>query len=443
MVFQLATFGSATFVDEKGFVKTPKDMMSLEIEDKNLQYDDFLDLIDDINGIEFSPYTRETEFIVYYYDFYQGRASESFEGYPVKLSEYQDVELVYGTLPEFKYQVAIDEWIAEVLIESKDMLDLGVDSIEDLIGAYIYNDMKWEKELKFEISAIVRTESPIVILQDESIYSFLLNEAMSESFARSTLNDRIEIVQGRDILNNDEVIVSEYSGFNLGDKLDFFGDGILYEVVGLFSAADNEFGYNGTFGLAFADEVFIDSTLEKVFEWQMYEYFLFYVEDVEQAKQDFEEKGYELFNSFEKQLIDYNEDVRDQNANRISQIVVIIVGIIIYIFFMMRSSMLNRIREIGVYRSIGATKRDIYKIFFSEIITFTTVGSLTSYLLMTYIVNEIQNQIADFTRAFYFPFYLFITGIIGIYLVNLIFGMLPVFTLLRKTPAEIIAKYDI
>jgi ABC-type antimicrobial peptide transport system permease subunit len=105
--------------------------------------------------------------------------------------------------------------------------------------------------------------------------------------------------------------------------------------------------------------------------------------------------------------------------------------------------MLNRIKEIGVYRAIGATKRDIYKIFISEIFTFTTIGSLTSYLLMTYIVIELQNQLGEFAMFFYFPFYLFIGGIVGIYLLNSVFGMLPIFTLLRKTPAEITAKYDI
>jgi len=443
LVFQLASFGNATFVDEKEFVTTPKDMMSLEVEDKNFQYDDLLELIDDIDGIEFSPYTTALDFEVYYYDFYQGEAVESFEGYPVKLSKYQDSELVHGTFPEFNYQVAIDEWIAKDLIETKEMIDLGIESIEDLIGAYLYDGSRWEKELKFEITGIVRTESPIVILQDESIYSFLRNENMYDSLARSALSDRIEIVEGRDILDNDEVIVSLYSGFNIGNKVYFYNDGIEYEVVGLYTSADSEFGYRNSFGPTFSDEVYISAALETVFDWQMYEFLLFYVDDVDQAKQDFEDEGYELFNSYEKQLIDFRNDIREQNANRISQIVVIIIGIVVYIFFMMRSSMLNRIREIGVYRSIGATKRDIYKIFFSEIITFTTVGSLTSYLFMTYVVNEIQNQIGAYTSVFYFPFYLFIAGILGIYLVNSIFGMLPVFTLLRKTPAEIIAKYDI
>ena len=443
LVFQLASFGSATFVNEKEFVTTPKDMMSLVFEDKYIQYDDFLDLTQDIEGIEFSPYVVRTNLVLYYYDFYQGEAGESFEGYPVKLSEYQDVEVVHGTLPEFSYQVAIDEWIAEEIIKSKDMLDIGVDSIDDLIGSYLYDGNSWERELKFQVSGIVKTESPIVILQDSSIYSFLNNELIYEAIPRGVLDGRIDIIQGRDIQNFDEIIVPQFTGLNVGDNFEFFDEGANFEVVGIYGPSDNEFSYNGQYAFVFEDETFVDAAMKFYFEYQIYEYLLFYVDDPEQAIEDFEAKGYELFNSYEKQLADFQENIREQNANRISQIVVIIVGIIVYIFFMMRSSMLNRIREIGVYRSIGATKRDIYKIFFSEIITFTTVGSLTSYLFMTYLVNEIQNQIGEYTRAFYFPLYLFLAGIIGIYVVNSLFGMLPVFTLLRKTPAEIIAKYDI
>jgi hypothetical protein len=34
-------------------------------------------------------------------------------------------------------------------------------------------------------------------------------------------------------------------------------------------------------------------------------------------------------------------------------------------------------------------------------------------------------------------------GIVVLYGVNILFGLLPIITLLRKTPSEILAKYDI
>jgi len=105
--------------------------------------------------------------------------------------------------------------------------------------------------------------------------------------------------------------------------------------------------------------------------------------------------------------------------------------------------MLNRIREIGIYRAIGATKRDIYKIFFGEIIATTTMGSLTGYVAMSILILRIQSMAGEAMNLFNMPLSYFIGGIVFIYTLNIVFGMLPVFNLLRKTPSEISAKYDI
>ncbi|HOW38580.1 MAG TPA: ABC transporter permease, partial [Bacillota bacterium] len=127
-----------------------------------------------------------------------------------------------------------------------------------------------------------------------------------------------------------------------------------------------------------------------------------------------------------------------------------IAAVLVYIILMMRSSMLSRIKEIGIYRSIGTTKTDLYKIFFSEIFAFTSLGSLTGYLFMTYAINFVQDQLSSLgnvfganVSVFYFPFHYAAAGLIGIFIVNIFFGMLPIFSLLRKTPAEINTKFDI
>jgi hypothetical protein len=52
-------------------------------------------------------------------------------------------------------------------------------------------------------------------------------------------------------------------------------------------------------------------------------------------------------------------------------------------------------------------------------------------------------MLGTLVEAFYLPAYLFFGGILAIYLANIIFGMIPIFTLLRKTPSEINSKYDI
>ncbi|MCK7488003.1 MAG: ABC transporter permease [Bacillus subtilis] len=105
--------------------------------------------------------------------------------------------------------------------------------------------------------------------------------------------------------------------------------------------------------------------------------------------------------------------------------------------------MMIRIKEIGVYRSIGATKADIYKIFLTEILAFTTVSSLPGYALMTFFIKQSEAGTSSALSMFYLPLPLILMGIIAIYVMYTVFGLIPIYMLLRKTPSEINAKYDI
>jgi len=168
-----------------------------------------------------------------------------------------------------------------------------------------------------------------------------------------------------------------------------------------------------------------------------------YADDVALAVSEIAALDYETADAYGTARAQYVAETRAAVAGRITTILVTLGGIVVYIFFMTRSSMLGRIKEIGIYRSIGATKGDIYKIFLSEIIAFTAIGSLPGYIIMTYVVNEIEKAFGMINSLFYFPITLFVAGIAGIFLINIVFGMIPIFTLLQKTPSEINVKYDI
>jgi putative ABC transport system permease protein len=442
VVFQLASFGNLTRVEERDFLNTPRDLMTLG--DKvDLNSNDLIEILDSVENIEFSPYLGQANLRLIYRDFYQGNASIHFEAYPVKLSEYNEAELLYGKLVENNLEVVIDEWIAEEMLKQKRIKDLNVTTVDELIGAEV-SFQRFINPLNFEIVGIVRTESPLIILNDEAIYSFYSGYDI-EAVAYGTVKDRIEIVEGRTIQNDNEVLIYNDDLYDLGEDIEVFGVGSA-TIVGFYEGlTDSDYRFDQQSYIISNDDFFaaiIDRVANLNYEY-WFNGFFFYVDDEQQAIEDFEELGYELFNSYDAEKANFTEAQMEANATRITTIIMIVVGIIIYIFFMMRSSMLSRIKEIGVYRAIGATKRDIYKIFFSEIIGFTTLGSLTSYLAMSYLINEVQRQAGELVQVFYFPFYLFIGGIVGIYLLNIIFGMLPIFTLLRKTPAEITAKYDI
>lgn len=123
----------------------------------------------------------------------------------------------------------------------------------------------------------------------------------------------------------------------------------------------------------------------------------------------------------------------------------LLVGITIFMYFMMRSRMVNEIYNIGVYRCLGASKAKLLGRFLSEIIVLITLTSLVGYVITLILINGLlinvnslineKISILSIGNAF--------AGLGILYLLALVFGLLPIWSLLKKTPAEIVAKYDI
>ena len=115
---------------------------------------------------------------------------------------------------------------------------------------------------------------------------------------------------------------------------------------------------------------------------------------------------------------------------------------LIEIYLMMRSSFLSKIKEIGIYRAIGVKKADIYRMFLGEILVITTFSSMLGIILMAYILNGISN-IPYVDRMFIINNKTVGISILIVYLFNIIIGLMPLHRVLKKTPAKILARYDI
>jgi putative ABC transport system permease protein len=112
-------------------------------------------------------------------------------------------------------------------------------------------------------------------------------------------------------------------------------------------------------------------------------------------------------------------------------------------YFVIRSSMISRIYEIGVYRSLGTKRIDIIKRFILESAIITTFSSLIGFIGMTYIIYSTQKAAGDLFRIGHVSPLSILAGIAFIYFVNIVSGILPVTTLMRKTPAQINTQYDL
>ena len=139
---------------------------------------------------------------------------------------------------------------------------------------------------------------------------------------------------------------------------------------------------------------------------------------------------------------------QDQKMILLPVIIILISITLIYIYFAMRSKMINDIYNIGVYRAIAYSRSKITLKYVIDIFFMTLFTSVLGYLIITvgysYIAAKINNLAEGFIKQTpvinQLSTYVILLGLIG---VSIIIGIIPILSLLRKTPSQILAKYDI
>jgi ABC-type antimicrobial peptide transport system permease subunit len=124
-------------------------------------------------------------------------------------------------------------------------------------------------------------------------------------------------------------------------------------------------------------------------------------------------------------------------------LVVVVVLLSVCMYFIMRSSLMNRIKEIGIYRAIGVSRRNLSFRFFIESVVLTVLTVFVGYLLTSAFIFVSLEMSPLVASVFYYPVWLAAAVLVVLFAISLFFGTLPIRGLLRKTPSEILAKYDI
>ena len=175
-----------------------------------------------------------------------------------------------------------------------------------------------------------------------------------------------------------------------------------------------------------------------------YEY-LFTIKDVDKINSLNLDKNVVLLTNYEKAI--EQAKVVNEEVIIMFEILFVVVALIsiIFIYFVMRSKMINDIYPIGVYRCLGGSKLKVSAKFLIDAIVITTFTVVIGYLIGLIGYNILANFFNSFIGINVLKnnnLYQ-ILGLICIYIVMIFFGMLPIVILLRKTPAEICSKYDI
>lgn len=240
-----------------------------------------------------------------------------------------------------------------------------------------------------------------------------------------------KLVEGRAPSAPNEFIVPIYSNLTIGDKVLLSYSNTLFEVVGKYISDTHTMGMSSLF----SRDIVMISNPEIYMTW-------FQSDPSNQIHLDEGLSIKNIFNYYYDVL--YEEQVSFLLMFGILSLVLVIT-IAVLIYFIMRSRMISDIYPIGVYRSIGASRMRLILRFISDILVTVTLTSLLGYLFTTIIFDTIAWNINDsLSMNALKSSYLFSSlGVLLLYLLNLFFGLFPIIMLMRKTPAEIISKYDI
>ncbi len=153
---------------------------------------------------------------------------------------------------------------------------------------------------------------------------------------------------------------------------------------------------------------------------------------------------------YQKAVATPSSMVKEQLEYRMSDIISGIVTILsvtavmcVCMYIIMRSALMGRVKEIGIYRAIGVSKKNLMFRFFVEALVLTTLTVFIGYIVSSFVIAGWLAQSPLISEIFYYPVWMALTVLTLLYAVCVICGCLPIFSLLRKTPSEILAKYDI
>ena len=124
-------------------------------------------------------------------------------------------------------------------------------------------------------------------------------------------------------------------------------------------------------------------------------------------------------------------------------LVIVCAVLSLCLYFIMRSALLGDIKEVGISRAIGVSRKNLCYRYFVETMVLFALTIFVGYLLTSWLMAALSAMGSGLMMIVYYPWWIALAALALIFAVTTVCGQLPIRTLLRRTPAEILAKYDI
>jgi ABC-type lipoprotein export system ATPase subunit/ABC-type antimicrobial peptide transport system permease subunit len=413
------------------------DSEKLVLVDKGLNdYEQLKQLEDDsnINSMRLYDRTTVTISLPKVFQSYSNQTSMNGVGEDITLLSTDDY--VAGEAAVKETDFVISERVADQLINQYDTKSLGITTYNDLLELNYYITIPGDNNyltLDLHLSGIVSSDSPLIYMNEDILLMITYQVGILEFF-----QDDISISKGVLPTNEKEIIV--YDNGNLPDQLDTISQQLFDEnviVSGAYIMSDASEGPQVLVPRDVAKELYFNSTYKTANAKVP-----FLSDDPEKAVSELTAKDFIASDYITDARTEFHDQRVKEGIGTISFIVVVLAISAISYFFVIRSSLLSRIYEVSVYRALGVSRSDIHKMFILETVLVTTLTSIIGYSLMSFLLYRLQTLIEDFTVVARITPLSILVGLLLIYIVNILSGLIPVANLLRKTPAEILSDYD-
>ncbi len=452
IVASIATFMNTNKVDDLSIVDFSKDIILVN-SDEEL---DVESIEEKLNVPVLLPNVLNT-YMQLDFNLYKSASGNAFlcESTCLPVDYLEESKIVCGRKPQKENEIVVDAFLVQRSNKyySNSLTQYGLESYEQLLGMNVmigdYNDIyeivgvsnygdstifSTSKTLRilYLNSALSYYPSNYVYLDVDIDYGDMKNVAFKQI---STLDSYIDFDTEEKVdlttysLKDNEIIVSDSVNLKYNDKnitINIFGKD--YKVIGIFEDNETRVACN-------------DDTLEEIYDEMIEQYHSFAILRDDVPKLSTILNNYTEYDIYELAVEEYKESSRIEHYVQIVFTIITLAVSLIFLYFTVRSSLISRIYEVGVYRSLGAKKTDIFKLFSCEIILIIAVSSFLGYLVGSIAVSVFENN--GIISMVYYPWYCWIISFVLIIAVNLFVGIIPVAQLMRKTPAEIISKYDI
>lgn len=428
LTLALGLYQQATTVDESEFVDFNRDavLVRTTYDNYNEEFNSFQSYFN-LDGVYAVGKTYTSEISITTEGYYQNSSYE-------KPIAFLPNFLVYDPIIKLKPnngEIVLSRGVVNQILNSRNYFYRTFFSSEKMI----INQTITIGEREYKIKGIEETDKLAIYLSKSDYFIANVTHYRTENSSQlpiylpvyllSDVTTNVSELKHKEILISDNFPVS----LEVGDQ--FSG----YTVKGKFTVQDDL----TKIGIVFSEVDMPNILFETNYDVNS-SYYLFSRNPAETAKQILEMGG-GAESLFEEAYLDYR-------ANKLSafRVLIIFVGImliapLLMLYFVMRSNMISRIKEIGIYRALGLRRYNIYKMHLGEILAITSLFSLSGYFLALIVMFQSNRKIIIPVFRLNFP--VFFGSLAIIVIINIIVGLLPVLRLMRNTPQAILNKYDI